>query len=149
MDWADLPAHIRQKNTDKEPTGYRRTFERKTAQLVDECHGRNKFNAKRTTVGDATYDSKREADVCEQLKLIERAGWITDLEFQVKYRLEVNGVHINDYTLDARYFDTRKGSEYGWHHVDVKSPITAAKRDFKRNVRLMKACHGIDVEVVL
>ena len=49
----------------------------------------NKYGAKRTwseLIG-RTFDSKGEAQRAEELYQLERAGEISDLEFQVKYKL--------------------------------------------------------------
>lgn len=108
----------------------------------------NKYGAKRCTIDGITYASKREGKICHELRLAERAGHIRDLQLQPRYKLAVNDILICTYTADAKYFDLRKGPEYGWHVIDVKNPETAKKRDFRRNVRLMKAIHDVDVEVV-
>ena len=83
---------------------------------------RNKFNAKRTAApdGSRTYDSKREAEVCEQLRMLERAGEIHDLTLQPRYQLHVNGTLIGAYVADARYID--KGGRL--HVIDIKSKAT-------------------------
>ena len=48
---------------------------------------RNKYRAKRTTVDGITFDSKREARRWQELKLLERAGKISDLRRQVAFPL--------------------------------------------------------------
>lgn len=47
----------------------------------------NKFNAKKITVDGRTFDSKKEAERYRELKLLERAGKITDLDTQVSFCL--------------------------------------------------------------
>ena len=60
----------------------------------------------------------------------------------MKYSIDVNGHHVCNYTCDFRY------AEDGELVVeDSKGAGTAAKRDFKLVVKLMKACHGIEVRV--
>lgn len=49
---------------------------------------RHKFNAKKTTVDGITFDSKLEARRYTELKLLERAGTITDLQLQPKFLLQ-------------------------------------------------------------
>lgn len=47
----------------------------------------NKYGNRKTTVDGVTYDSAKEARRGAELRLLERAGEITDLHRQVKYEL--------------------------------------------------------------
>lgn len=47
----------------------------------------NKYGAKKVTYNGITFDSKREANRYCELKLLERAGAISDLQMQVSYEL--------------------------------------------------------------
>ena len=107
----------------------------------------NKYNARRVTVDGTTYDSKREAKICEEFKILERAGQITNLVIHPSWTIEINGVHICDYTADASYYDVRGGNCKGFHVIDVKSDPTITDR-FRLVCKLMKAVHQIDVEIV-
>ncbi len=49
--------------------------------------GRNKYGAKKVTVGTETFDSHHEYERWCQLKLLVRAGKIHDLHRQVKFEL--------------------------------------------------------------
>lgn len=46
-----------------------------------------KYNATKVTIDGHTFDSKHEANRYLELKLLERAGSITDLQMQVKFVL--------------------------------------------------------------
>lgn len=48
---------------------------------------RSKYGAKKTTTDDGTFDSMRELRRWQELKLLERAGQIHDLQRQVKFVL--------------------------------------------------------------
>lgn len=61
----------------------------------------NKFGAKRTN----GYASKAEATRAEELKLLQRAGKISDLREQVKFPLLVNGELIGYYIADFMYVE--------------------------------------------
>lgn len=61
---------------------------------------RNKYNAKKTVVGDIKFDSKKEAARWMDLQLLERAGEISDLKRQVK--VELMGQHRPLYTRTGR-----------------------------------------------
>ena len=48
----------------------------------------SKYNAKKTIIDGITFDSKRESDRYCELKLLLRAGAITDLRLQVPFELQ-------------------------------------------------------------
>lgn len=116
---------------------------------------KSKFNAVKTVVDGITFDSKREAVRYGELKLLDRAGKIRNLVVHPRYSLVVNGTLIANYKPDFYYkyvhsgITDNQGVPY-WHPVveDVKSPPTARKRDFVLVKKLMKAIHGIEVEVI-
>lgn len=129
-------------------TGYRWAKRTKTQQLIAELTApkKNKFGAVKETVDGITFDSKREAQVWCELKLRMRAGEIEKLDRQIPFFLTVNAIQIARYTADFQYYDKMASA---WRVVDVKSPTTAKKRDFVLIRKLMRACHGIEVEVLL
>lgn len=99
----------------------------------------SKYNAVITEVDGIKFHSKREATRYQELQLMERAGEIRDLKRQVKYSLDVNGVHICNYICDFQYFD------YRFSKVIVED-VKGVKTDvYKQKKKLMKACHGIDI----
>lgn len=49
--------------------------------------GKNKFNAKRIYIDGETFDSRKEYNRYCELKLLEKAGEISNLERQVEYEL--------------------------------------------------------------
>ena len=131
-------------------TGYRWAKRTKTQQLVDELTAaaeapkKNKFNAVRTEVDGIIFDSKKEARRYSELKIFEREGYLQDLKRQQTFKMEVNGVKITTYRADFTYIKDGK-----LRVEDVKSEPTAKKSDFRMKVKLMRACHGIEVEVLL
>jgi len=50
-------------------------------------HFRNKYSADKVVVDGIEFASKREARRYQDLRLLEKAGEITDLRMQVKYQL--------------------------------------------------------------
>lgn len=48
---------------------------------------RSKYHAKKVTIGGVKHDSKAEGRRWQELKLMERAGEISDLKRQVKFEL--------------------------------------------------------------
>lgn len=51
-------------------------------------HSRNKFGARKTEIDGITFDSQREAQRYTELKWLEKAGKIQDLELQKKFVLQ-------------------------------------------------------------
>ena len=66
---------------------------------------RNKFGAKRTEVNGILFHSKKEAARYAELKLLEMAGSIEDLELQVSFDIKVLGNKICRYISDFLYYD--------------------------------------------
>lgn len=102
---------------------------------------RSKFGNTKVTRAGEVYHSKREADRHPQLRLLERVGRIRNLQRQVKYRLEVNGLLICTYTADYVYEELANDV---WHQIveDVKG---YPNDRWAMKKKLMKACHGIVV----
>ena len=102
----------------------------------------NKFGAQRTERDGITFDSKREAEIYGELKLLEKAGRISGFERQRKFNLIVNGEVIGSYRADFAFIDHDQDSRF--RVVDVKGVVT---RDFRRVQKIIRAVYGIDVEV--
>jgi len=102
----------------------------------------NKFGAKRTMFEGILFDSKREAEVYRDLKLLERSGHISGFARQRKFELIVNGEIVGTYRADFAFIDHDQDGRF--RVVDVKGVVT---RDFKRVQKIIKAIYNIDVEV--
>lgn len=100
----------------------------------------SKYRAQPVRDEDGYFASKKEHKHWQVLKLRERAGEISKLERQVRFKMEANGHHICDYIADAVYFEKQRRVV-----VDVKGYITP---EFKLKSKLMKALLNIDVETV-
>ncbi|MGZ2484312.1 hypothetical protein ACVITL_002835 [Rhizobium pisi] len=111
-------------------------------EAVSKPKRRNKFGAKKTMFEGILFDSKREADVYRDLKLLERAGRISGFERQRKFELIVNGAIIGTYRADFAFVDHDQDGRL--RVVDVKGVVT---RDFRRVQKIIKAAYNIDVEV--
>lgn len=115
-----------------------------TTGLISKRPRGNKFGAIKTTLDGHKFDSKREAAVYADLKLRERIGEIEGIKVHPKYQITINGQLIANYTADFDFYERERGCRIT---VDVKSPATAKRRDFVLVRKLMKAVHGIEVEV--
>jgi hypothetical protein len=103
----------------------------------------SKYRAIRTEVDGISFASKREAKRYSELKMLERAKVIKDLQLQVRYPLEVNGVKITTYIGDFSYLENDKfivEDAKGFYRT--KDPIT---RLYDVKKRLMLALHGIEI----
>ncbi len=106
----------------------------------------NKFGAKPTFVDGIKFDSRREARRWQDLKLLERAGKIHDLQRQVVFELapsvriagEKRARPALRYTADAVYWSIEGGRV-----VEDSKGITDTS--FRIRQHLMKSVHGIDV----
>jgi hypothetical protein len=102
---------------------------------------KGKYNNIKTEVDGLLFDSKKEAARYVELKQLLKSGQISDLQRQVKYKLEVNGQKICHYIADFIYVNHRgeKVTE------DVKGILTDVYRLKKK---LMKAIHSIEIKEV-
>jgi hypothetical protein len=114
----------------------------------------NKYGARRTfsELCGRTFASKAEAQRGEELRLLEMAGEISDLEYQPRFTLcEKPKITI---TLDFSYVEQRdlgvpgrgiEGHSSERIHEDVKGVLT---RDFRTKLAWLKEKHGIDVRLI-
>lgn len=69
----------------------------------------NKYKNKKVTINNITFDSKKEAKRYQELKLMEKAGLITNLALQPKFLLQDKFKHKNktyrkiEYIADFSY----------------------------------------------
>ncbi len=115
------------------------------ATAAPNAAGANKYH---NVVTDG-YHSKREAERAKKLKLMQRAGEISELQEQVKYTLiprqnDANGkclFRAVTYTLDFKYMD----GEGRWRHEDAKG---YPNDRWPMKKALMYWVHGVIVEEV-
>lgn len=98
---------------------------------------RNKYGARKKLVDGIWFDSVWESQRYLQLKAKLHCNEISNLELQVKFPLEVNGVLVASYVADFVY-----ENDQGTVVEDAKGYKTAIYRLKKK---LMKACYDIDI----
>ena len=112
-----------------------------------------KYRNKPKVLNGIKFDSEKEARRYQELKLLERAGKIKDLEIQPKFSL-VKGVKFTGdnrakpdlrYFADFAYTDARTGERVV---EDVKSVATKESAVYKMKRHMMLAIHGIEVREV-
>lgn len=101
-----------------------------------------KYGNEAKTVDGIWFRSKAEAQYYIGLKWREKAGQVTNVKRQVRYKLAIEGRLICEYVSDFEF------DEDGKHHVvDVKGwKAGGAYRLFQIKAALMKIIHGIEVE---
>lgn len=104
--------------------------------------GFRKFRNQPVELDGHRFASKAEARRYQELKLMERAGEIAELQLQPRFKLMVGEHHVCTYVGDFHYLDVKAGV---YKTEDVKGFQTDA---FRIKAKLMKACLGIDVVLV-
>lgn len=71
-----------------------------------------KYNNRKTETDGITFDSRKEAQRYMELKMLEKAGEITDLELQKRFELvpKQQGERPVVYVADFVYRDARSGA---------------------------------------
>ena len=96
------------------------------------------------------FDSRKEAARWQELRLLERAGAITDLKRQVPIEL-IPAQYINGRCVEraVKYVADFTYTEHGKHVVeDVKSEITRKNKDYIIKRKLLLYVHGIRLKEV-
>ena len=97
----------------------------------------SKYKNKKTARG---FHSKKEEARNDELELMQKAGLISNLETQKKFRFEHNGIKICEYWSDFSY--TQDGKEVV---EDVKSPFTRKLPVYSIKRKLMLAFYSIKI----
>lgn len=96
-----------------------------------------KFRNVKVTVDGESFDSRKEARRWGELRLLERAGQISDLSRQVRLPLRVNEKLVCTFIPDFTYV------EAGEQIIeDVKSPVTRKHPVYRIKVKLLEALTG-------
>ena len=105
--------------------------------------GTHKYGAKQTIVDGIKFASKREAARYQELRLMVRAGVITNLVLQPRYLITVKGQKICTYVADFGYLELPACNVGVVEDVKgVKTPV------YKLKKRLMKAVYGIEIREI-
>lgn len=92
-----------------------------------------KYNAKKTWADNVLFDSKLEAGIYEQLKMLQQAGELSDLELQREFVINVNQKQVCIYIADF-VFKVRDKTII----ADAKGVLTDV---FKLKWKLMQAVY--------
>lgn len=97
----------------------------------------SKYHNQPTVVDNHRFPSKREANKYAELKLMERAGIISDLKLQVRYPLEMCGQVITHYVADFVYQENGKTVV-----CDAKGFLTDT---YKMKKKMMRAQYNVEI----
>ena len=103
---------------------------------------RSKYGNRKVTIDGITFDSVAESKFYLALKSREKAGEVYEVQMQTPYALTVNGHLVCTYKADFVFYDAVEKRN---RVVDIKGVQT---KDFIIKKKLMRACHGIEVEIV-
>lgn len=96
----------------------------------------SKYNAIKTEIDGYVFASRREANRYAELKILEKAGEIKDLELQPVYPCLVNGKLVCKYIADFRY-KLSSGREVVEDAKGAKTPVYRLKN------KLVNALYGV------
>jgi hypothetical protein len=96
-----------------------------------------KYHNKKTTLDGHKFDSIAESERYWELKMLEKAGKIKNLELQKRFPIEHNGVKICSYVADFVY------DEDGIQVVEDKKGFKTAIYRLKQ--KLMKAFYNVEI----
>lgn len=99
----------------------------------------NKYKNKKVVIDGIKFDSQKEGRRYCELKLLERAGEIRDLELQVRFDFEHTGVNLGFYKADFCYSETLPIKHITEDCKGFKTPM------YKLKKKMMKAFHGIEI----
>lgn len=107
--------------------------------------GASKFKSVKTVLDGITFDSKKEAARWAELKLLERAGLIKNLERQQVIEARINGVLVFTYKADFSYFDANTRVI-----EDVKSAYTRTLPVYRIKKKTLEALYpGLKITEVM
>lgn len=99
---------------------------------------RSKYGNEKTVRRGRTFDSKHEADVCDELMILTQAGEIYGFAMQVVFLLPGGVKYVADFvTLN---------SDGTYTVIDAKSEATRKDKTYRLKRRLMKECLGLIIE---
>ena len=100
-----------------------------------------KYRNQPITIDGIRFDSQAEARRWQQLKLLERAGVIMELQRQVTFPIAWNGIKICSYRADFVYRETATGEQV---IEDCKGFLTP---EYRIKAKLM-AAQGLPIREV-
>jgi len=114
---------------------------------VDKKKNNNRFNVspvEERTLDGIAFASKKEMRRYAELRLLQKAGEVQDLELQPEFRVSINGEHYCTYTADFAYIE--KGERVV---EELKSTGTAKDAAFRLRKKAAELFYGIKVRMII
>jgi len=114
---------------------------------VDKLKNKNRFMVApvvERTMDGIVFASKKEMKRYAELKLLQRAGEVSDLELQPEFRVSINGNHYCTYTADFAY--TQKDERIV---EELKSTGTAKDAAYRLRKKAAELFYGIKIKVII
>lgn len=112
----------------------------RTAKPIDMRRTKPLLNVKRSRDGARSFGSKGERDRGAELEIMQQAGLIRDLRYQVQFNFVHNGITVDTYKADFVYWDVKNQRQVV---EDFKSNLIS--RDYLRHRKMMRAFYGINI----
>ena len=110
---------------------------------------RAKYGNQKIVVDEIVFDSKKEAQHYQLLKMRQRAGEIDSLEVHPVLEIYIDAhergrIHIGNYTADFWYWEkTPNGAMF--RVIDVKSAATRKLTDYQLRKKLVEALYNVTI----
>ena len=98
------------------------------------------------TLDGITFASKKEMMRYATLKLMERAGFISELQLQPEFKVFIHGKHFTTYTADFSYLEVAQAR---FVIEDVKSSGTNKDAAYRLRKKAAELHYGITVSEVI
>ena len=107
----------------------------------------NKYGNRKVTIDGITFDSRHEANVFGELRLLERGGVIRHLQLQVPFELleayTINGRKVRAVKYVADFvFENEKGETEVWDAKGVRTDV------YKLKKKMFEKRYGIEIKEV-
>lgn len=119
--------------------GAAKEAEREVARLKEILQPRrkHKYRAKPAVIDGIKFPSTKQGQRYSQLRLLERAGQIKDLELEEPFDISINGVRCFRYRADFSY--TENGKRVIEDVKGVRTPVYRLKK------KCVEAAYGITI----
>jgi len=109
-----------------------------------------KYRAQPTEVDGHRFASKREAARYQELRLLERAGKIVNLELQPRFECRVNGIKVCTYVADFAFVDLERAAGGGEASPRVIEDVKGVRTPvYRMKKKLVEALYpGVVIEEV-
>ena len=117
-------------------------------EMMDHSPNPSKYGNRRTKVDDIDFDSEKEAGRYAELKMLEKAGEISDLKLQVPFELQPGFYHNGEKIQNIKYVADFVYMLDGKQVIeDVKSDGTRKNKVYQLKKKMM-LYHGWEIKEI-